>query len=578
MGEAGPLVAEALRQFADKAIDFVHRVARADAHARLTLDFHRRAPVVAFEARRAVGPVTVGKRRERHHASRGIADEPFVHVFRLHPEVRIALKVDRLDPAAIDEVVDVVRTPRDRQGIVDVAEGEPEGARLRLIDVDVILGLVLKAVGAGRCEKRGLPRLAQDLVARRHQGFMALVGDILEIEVKAVAVAHSRNRRRSQRIHLGILDLRKCLHRTTRDRLRGELRARAFVERPHPDEDKADVLALAGEAEACDVERTLDRVLFLVEVVIAYLFQHTDGSVPGRADRQLHRGDDDPLVFLRQERTRQTHEQHRDQHDDADEAEQEHQRPLDHPARPIGVGGAGAVEVAVEPRGGTVATLLVGLQERGAERRSEDQGDHHRKDHRGDDGDRELAVDHADRAAEERHRHEHRGQHRGDADQRAGDLVHRLDRRLARRQVLFAHHPLDILDDDDRIVHQQADGEHHREHRQGVDRIAEECEDAEGAEQHHRHRDRRDQGGAEVLQEHQHHDEYQNHRLDQGLHHFVDRETDERRGVVRIDHVDPGGEARTQAFDRGPHTVGGRDRVGPGREVDRKASRRHAVV
>ena len=108
------------------------------------------------------------------------------------------------------------------------------------------------------------------------------------------------------------------------------------------------------------------------------------------------------------------------------------------------------------------------LQQARAQRRRQRQRDEHRQQHRRHDGDRELAVDDAGRAAEERHRDEHRRQHQRDADQCAGDLVHRLARRLHRRQALLGHQPLDVLDDDDRVVHEQAerddDGDKHHLH------------------------------------------------------------------------------------------------------------------
>ena len=44
----------------------------------------------------------------------------------------------------------------------------------------------------------------------------------------------------------------------------------------------------------------------------------------------------------------------------------------------------------------------------------------------------------------------------------AGDLAHRLLGGLGRRQArVLLHHPLDVLDHDDGVVHDDADGEHH---------------------------------------------------------------------------------------------------------------------
>ena len=70
---------------------------------------------------------------------------------------------------------------------------------------------------------------------------------------------------------------------------------------------------------------------------------------------------------------------------------------------------------------------------------------------------------------------------------------------------------------------------------------------AEGAQQHHRHRDGRDQRRPEVLQEQEHDQEDQHDRLEQRLHHLLDRQLDERRRVVGVDDFDAGGEVAAEA-------------------------------
>ncbi len=216
---------------------------------------------------------------------------------------------------------------------------------------------------------------------------------------------------------------------------------------------------------------------------------------------------------------------------------------------------AAALERAVEPAEETrvsawCSPLRDRLQHRRAQRRREHDRDQHRQRHRRDDGRRELPIDDAGRAGHEGHRHEHRRQHQADADQRAGDLVHRLARRFERRQALLAHQALDVLDHDDGVVDQQADRQHHREHRQHVDREAERGEHAERAEQHHRHGDGRDQRGAEVLQEQVHHQEHQHDRLEQRRHDTLDRHPHERRRVERHDRLQAGRKERPQLVQR----------------------------
>ena len=98
---------------------------------------------------------------------------------------------------------------------------------------------------------------------------------------------------------------------------------------------------------------------------------------------------------------------------------------------------------------------------------------HAGNDHRRDDGDGELLVEPAGEAAEKGHRDEHRAQHQLDRDDGAGHLAHGLDRRFLGREALLGHEPLDVLQHDDGVVHDDARGEHDREQRQRVDREAE---------------------------------------------------------------------------------------------------------
>jgi hypothetical protein len=79
--------------------------------------------------------------------------------------------------------------------------------------------------------------------------------------------------------------------------------------------------------------------------------------------------------------------------------------------------------------------------------------------------------------------------------------------------ALFRHDTLDVLYHHDGVIHQQADGEHHPEHRQGVYREAKGRQDGEGPQQNDRHGDGWDQRRAEVLQEQIHHQEHQDDRF-----------------------------------------------------------------
>ena len=60
--------------------------------------------------------------------------------------------------------------------------------------------------------------------------------------------------------------------------------------------------------------------------------------------------------------------------------------------------------------------------------------------------------------------------------------------------------PLDTLDNDDRIIHNQPDGQHQSEHRKRVDGEAEQREENERADQRNGHGQQRDERGTPVLQ------------------------------------------------------------------------------
>ena len=204
-----------------------------------------------------------------------------------------------------------------------------------------------------------------------------------------------------------------------------------------------------------------------------------------------------------------------------------------HPRDAVGVAAGHAREPAVEPLEEAARLVVLALQHQHAQRRRQRQRDEARDDDRDRDRDRELAVELAGEAAEERDRHEHRAQREHDRDDGPGDLVHRLDRRLARGALLLAHDALDVLEHDDRVVDHDADREHHAEERQRVDRVAEHEQPGERADQRHRHRGERDQRRAPVLEEQEHDQEHEHHRLGERDHHFADRDPDEARGVVR---------------------------------------------
>ena len=110
---------------------------------------------------------------------------------------------------------------------------------------------------------------------------------------------------------------------------------------------------------------------------------------------------------------------------------------------------------------------------------------------------------------------------------------HRPLGRFGRRELgMLLHHPLDVLDHDDGVVDDNADGEHDGQQRNGIGRIADGQQRDERADQADRHRQGRDQRGAHAAEEQEDDEHDENERLDQRLLHLVDRVGDEDRRIV----------------------------------------------
>ena len=258
---------------------------------------------------------------------------------------------------------------------------------------------------------------------------------------------------------------------------------------------------------------------------------------------QLHDRERVALVLLGQEAARQAREQETTHQGDHHEHDHPSQHVTDRAADIAGIGFLGPVKAAVEPAEHDVLFLvrIMRLEHARAQRRRECEREERREAHRHRDRQRELAIDRADAAGLHRTRNKHGREHHRDRDHRAGDLAHRLARRFLRRQTFLGHDAFDVFDDDDRVVDDDADREHHAEQGQLVDREADHPHAEEPAHQRDRNHQRRDQGHAEVLQEHQHHEEHEDDRLEQRLDHFLDRDLDEVGGVVRHEPRHAGG-------------------------------------
>ena len=136
----------------------------------------------------------------------------------------------------------------------------------------------------------------------------------------------------------------------------------------------------------------------------------------------------------------------------------------------------------------------------------------------------------------------------------------------------------DALDDDDRVVHDDADRKYEREQRWEIDRKTQRGHRGERADDRDRHRGRRHQHGPPILQEDHNNDEHQNEGLEQRPVDFADRGPDEFRRVVGRDVCEALREALGELVHFRLDLLGDRDCVGARQEGDANPGARPAIV
>ena len=178
----------------------------------------------------------------------------------------------------------------------------------------------------------------------------------------------------------------------------------------------------------------------------------------------------------------------------------------------------------------TVFVVFAAQQQRGERRRQRERveggdGDGER------DGQRELPVENAGGAGEERDRHEDGDEHQRSGDDGAGDLAHGGGGGVVRLAVALGDVALDVFDHDDGVVDDEAGGQRDAEQRERIDGEAEDADEGEGPDQRNRNGDGGDEGGAPVLQEEEDDQDDDDDGFDEGLDDFADGCADDGGGV-----------------------------------------------
>ena len=140
--------------------------------------------------------------------------------------------------------------------------------------------------------------------------------------------------------------------------------------------------------------------------------------------------------------------------------------------------------------------------------------------------------------------------------------MHGFDGGGYRRKFFFMHDALDVFDNDDGVIDQNADGQHHAEHGHHVHRKAQHLHDRQRTQQTDGHNNGGNQGVTQILQEQEYHQEHQQNRFGQRLQHFADGHFNETRCVIRNGIFDIGRKTCRKLFQPFADRAGGFQRIG----------------
>ena len=521
------------------------------AHPRRGRCRHQRRGEAVEPAQHARRPAKLGpdQRRERDHLLvRGILrpDVQPPEIFRRLPEARLRLGLHPVSPAVQVEVVDVERGEHRLERGEQVAQLDaPRLGRLPIHLHEHLRHFRPEGGGGGR-RLRQLPDVGHGGLHLAGEGLDVLAASRLQVELEARGGTEPRDLGEVEAERQRVLQAEELAVHAREDVVERVLFA-PLAPVLEIDEHRGPVrlVGLGQQVEPDQVHEVLDGRILPENPLDP--FHHLVGPLPRGPVGELNGDDEEALVLGRDERPGHVPEQHERQHQQHRERRDTGARPPEHPADVAGIAGGGTVEQVVEPPEEPVVGLVRRLlEEKRAERGRERQRNEAGEQHRYHEGDRELAEHRSGDAAQERHRNEHGTEHEHDGHQGRGHLLHRFVCSLGGGQLFLVHDAFDVLDHHDRVVHHDADREHQGEQGEHVDRVPQREEPEEGPDHAHRHGQDGDQRRAPALEEEEHHQGHEQHRLAQGLGHLLNRGGHERGGVEGHLPLHPGGKAEGQ--------------------------------
>ena len=443
VGELGPFEGHAFRERVGRELR--HRCFGfhgADARCRATGDLRGRIAVVAHDAVGAVGLLHLDERAERNHLSGGVAGFQTRDVLGAIAELRVGLRDDLPGTAEEVEVIHVERAEVDLHRLEQILQGHALRLGLHAIDLGVELRDVHGEGGEDAGEFARGVALSDEPHGVLEERVVAEAGAILDVHFESANgtdVDRGRHDGEDERFR----DAAELAVQRGRDGRAGEVGRLALFKVLQAEEDDA---GIRRDAEAADAEpRELHGAFHAgnLQPDLAHAPHHGIGAIERRAFRQLSEGDEVLLVLRGDEAGRNFREAPAGEIDESRVEDESDEALAQHAAHRRAVFVARPRERAIkraedpaehpvhDPRDDVLRSFVIPEQhcgERGRKRERVERGD----DGRDGDGDGELLVELAGQAADERRGNEHRAEDKSDGDDRAGDFVHRLLRRLER--------------------------------------------------------------------------------------------------------------------------------------------------
>ena len=195
------------------------------------------------------------------------------------------------------------------QRVVDIIDRDAQRLRFTLVDIDLQLRAVIKAVVAHAGELWTLSCQLQQLIARGHQRIVPGTAVILKLHIEAGRAAQTADSRRAAGVNPRFFDFVQRLGGALDNGKRGASGAIALVPVFQAHKHARDVLPITTRAGTDGGKNGGDIVLLVFEEIVFNLFHHFQRLLLSGATRQLDRSREHAAIFQRQERGGQAQEQ-----------------------------------------------------------------------------------------------------------------------------------------------------------------------------------------------------------------------------------------------------------------------------